>query len=193
MAEPNFAQRRSGAGLPYREAGAGETVVAILGGGGPPTQAHALLAEHRHVLAFAMSAAAGTPREAARRIAAALADLGVARFDLLAEGAGAATALWLAMEPEPEIGAVVLAAPSGQTDDAFRAITRPLLVLAGTKDPADAERWRALLPDGNFMFVYDAGAAIGAERPQAFAYIAREFFERRHLFLVSRENGVLLP
>jgi hypothetical protein len=49
------------------------------------------------------------------------------------------------------------------------------------------------MPDCHFMFVYDAGRAIGAERPEALAYITREFFERRDLFLVSREIGMAFP
>ena len=88
----------------------------------------------------------------------------------------------------------MLAAPDGLTDEAFREMTRPVLVLSGTKDGSDAgDRWRALLPDCHFMFVYDAGPAIGAERPEAVAFIALEFFERRDLFLVSRENGMVFP
>jgi hypothetical protein len=43
------------------------------------------------------------------------------------------------------------------------------------------------------MFVYDAGRAIGDERPEAVVFIALEFFERRDLFLVSRENGLVFP
>jgi hypothetical protein len=40
------------------------------------------------------------------------------------------------------------------------------------------------------MFVYDARRAIGAGGPEALAYLALEFFERRDLFPVSRESGV---
>ena len=88
----------------------------------------------------------------------------------------------------------MLAAPDGLTDEAFREMTRPVLVLSGTKDPSDAgDRWRTLLPDCHFMFVYDAGPAIAAERPEALAFITLEFFERRDLFLVSRENGMVFP
>jgi hypothetical protein len=36
-------------------------------------------------------------------------------------------------------------------------------------------------------------AAVGAERPEALAFIALEFFERRDLFLVSRESGMTFP
>jgi pimeloyl-ACP methyl ester carboxylesterase len=200
MSERIFGQHRvgEGRGVPYCEAGSGETIVAIVGDGGLTTRAHALLAERRRVIVFAMPADAGSPQEAARRIGVAVAALGIERFDLIGEGAGAAAGMWLALAPEAEIGSVVLAAPDsalgGPPDEAFREIKRPVLVLAGTKDQSDAgDRWRALLPGCHFMFVYDAGPAIGAERPEALAFIALEFFERRDLFLVSRENGMVFP
>jgi pimeloyl-ACP methyl ester carboxylesterase len=200
MSERIFAQYRvgEGRGVPYCEAGSGETIVAIVGDGGLATRAHALLAERWRVIVFAMPADAGSPRDAARRIGAAVLALGIERFDLMGEGAGAAAAVWLALAPEAEIGSVVLAAPAsllgGLPDEAFREIKRPVLVLCGTKDQPDAgDHYRTLLPGCHFMFVYDAGSAIGAERPEALAFIALEFFERRDLFLVSRENGMVFP
>jgi pimeloyl-ACP methyl ester carboxylesterase len=196
MGETRFAQRRAGdgRGLPHWEAGSGETVVAIVGESGRPTRAHALMAEGRRVIVFALPADTGTPTEAARRIGAALAALGIERFDLIGERVGAVAAMWLALAPEAEIGAVVLAAPDGPPDEAFRALQRPVLVLAGTNDRSDAgDRYRNLLPDCHFMFVYDAGPGIGDERPEALAFITREFFERRDLFLVSREDGRTFP
>jgi len=179
--------------LPYWEAGSGEAIVTITDGDGLPTRAHALLAERRRVVVFAITADAGTPQEAARRIGAAVAALGVERFDLLGEGAGAAAAMWLALARQ-DIGSVALAAPDGLPDEAFGEIKRPVLVFAGTKDQsAVGDRYRRLLPDCHFMFVYDAGRVIGSERPEALAYIALEFFDRRDLFLVSRENGMAFP
>jgi len=196
MSEGIFAQgwADEGQSLPYCEAGSGETIVAIVGDRGLPTRAHALLPERRRVIVFAMTADAGSPREAARRIGGAVAALGIERFDVMGEGAGAAAAVWLAAAPEADIGSVVLAAPDGLTDEPLREMTQPVLVLSGTKDQFGAgDRWRTLLPDCHFMFVYDAGPAIGAERPEALAFIALEFFERRDLFLVSRENGIVFP
>jgi pimeloyl-ACP methyl ester carboxylesterase len=196
MSESAFAQRWAGDGgrLSYCEAGSGETIVAIVDGERLPTRAHALLAERRRVIVFAMPADAGSAQEAARRIGAALAGLGIERFDLMGEGAAAAAAMWLALAPEADIGSVVLAGPDGLPDDAFREMRRPVLVLSGTKDQSDTgDRYRTLLADCHFMFVYDAGPAIGAERPEALAFIAQEFFERRDLFLVSRENGMIFP
>lgn len=67
-------------------------------------------------------------------------------------------------------------------------------MLYGTNDGIDAgDRYRTLLPDFHFMFIYDSGRAIGAERLEALAYISREFFERRDLFLISRESGMTFP
>jgi pimeloyl-ACP methyl ester carboxylesterase len=122
MTERIFAQRRAGEGrqLPYWEAGSGETIVAIADGEGLPTRAHELLAERRRVIVFAMTADAGTPEEVARRIGAAVAALGIERFDLMGEGAGAAAAMWLALTPEADIGSVVLAAPDRPPDEALR-------------------------------------------------------------------------
>jgi pimeloyl-ACP methyl ester carboxylesterase len=200
MSERIFAQHGvgEGRGVPYCEASSGETIVAIVGDGGLATRAHALLAERRRVIVFAMTADAESPQEAARRIGAAVLALGIERFDLMGEGAGAAAGMWLALAPEAEIGSVVLAAPAsvlgGPPDEAFREIKRPVLVLYVTKDQSAAgDRYRTLLPDCHFMFVYDAGPAIGAERPEALAFIALEFFERRDLFLVSRETGIVFP
>jgi pimeloyl-ACP methyl ester carboxylesterase len=194
MTEGTFTQRWAGGGLPYREAGSGETIVAIVGDGGLATRAHALLAERRRVILFGTKVEIETPQEAAHWIGAALAALGIERFDLMGEGGGAAAAMWLALAPEADIGSVVLAAPDGPPDEAFREMQRPVLALCGTKDQsACGDRYRTLVPNCHFMLVYDAGPAIGDERPEAFAFVTLEFFERRDLFLVSRENGMVFP
>jgi len=200
MREVIFVQRRAGDDGPlgYWEAGSGEAIVAIVGSTEPPTRAHALLAGHRRVLVFAVPG--GTPgdseaaRQQAQAIAAAVAGLGITRFDLIGDGTGAVAALWLTHDLGEAVGAVVLAAPDGPPDDAFRDIARPVLVLCGTREKSDAgDRYCALLPGSHLMLVYNAGSAIGGERPEALDFIAREFFERGDLFLVSRESGVTLP
>jgi len=83
MAERIFAQRWADEGrrFPYYEAGSGETIVAIVDEGSPPTRAHVLLAERRRVIAFAITPDMGSPQEAACRIGAVLGALGIARFD----------------------------------------------------------------------------------------------------------------
>jgi hypothetical protein len=71
--------------LPCWEARSGETIVAIADGEPLPTRAHALLAKRRRLILFAL-ADAGTPQEAAHGIGAAVAALGIERFDLMGEG-----------------------------------------------------------------------------------------------------------
>jgi hypothetical protein len=101
-----------------------------------------------------MTADAGSPQEAACRIGAATAALGVERFDPMGEGAGAAAAVWLALAPQTNIGSIALAPPDGLPDEAFREMKRPVLVLSGTKDQFDAgSRYRTLLPHCHFMLV----------------------------------------
>ena len=196
MAERSFEQHWASEDgrLPFWEAGSGEAIVAVIDSERLPTRAHALLAERRRVVVFTMTAVGWRSQVAARRIGEAVTMLGIERFDLMGEGAGAATAVWMALTFQANISSVLLAGPDGLSDEALREIKRPVLVLSGTKDQSDVgDRSRTLLPDCHFMFVYDAGRAIGAERPEALAFIALEFFERRDLFLVSRESGMVFP
>ena len=55
----------------------------------------------------------------------------------------------------------------------MRALATPTLVLFGTRDrvmpPEMGRHYKALLPNCHLVLVYDAGHAIGAERPEAFA------------------------
>jgi pimeloyl-ACP methyl ester carboxylesterase len=106
--------------------------------------------------------------------------------------------------PQGEAIAARLAAAQrfvAEGGDALRhrigALTLPVLALFGTGDPIapleSADRYRAALADCNLFFVYDAAHAIDIDRPEAVAFMAQEFFERRDLFLVSRENGAAFP
>jgi hypothetical protein len=66
-----------------------------------------------------------------------------------------------------------------------------VLVLSGTKDQSDAaDRYRTLLPDCHFMLVYDGGRAIGAERPEALAFIALSVLDR-YLALALLTNVIV--
>ncbi len=188
-----------GGGIAYAEAGSGEAIVAI-GQSTHPAPAHLLLAKDRRVLLFAQDGTA--PQALAGRIAAALAALGLKRFDLIGHGAGAKAALWLALARPEETGAVLLVSPTalaarGSTlEGRLGEMKRPALALFGTKDRAASDeggRYRTLLPDCHLMFAYEAGHEVERERPEALAFIAREFFERRDLFLVSRDNGLAFP
>jgi pimeloyl-ACP methyl ester carboxylesterase len=53
--------------------------------------------------------------------------------------------------------------------------------------------YKELMPNCHLVLVYDAGHAIGAERPEAFAEVVTDFLERRDAFVISRTETVIHP
>jgi hypothetical protein len=127
------------------------------------------------------------------------------RFGVIAEGTEVATALRLALDRPEEVSGLVLVAPTlidadGRTTDGALAarlteLKAPLLVIFGTKDavaPPEAGRhYRERSPKANIVFVYDAGAAMGDERPEAVAELAIDFLRRGDTFLVRQTSDLL--
>jgi pimeloyl-ACP methyl ester carboxylesterase len=76
-------------------------------------------------------------------------------------------------------------------------LTIPVLAVFGTRDglipPEMARLYKDLIPDAHLVFVYDAGHAISAERPEAFVEVVGDFLEREDAFVISRAKTVLLP
>jgi pimeloyl-ACP methyl ester carboxylesterase len=76
-------------------------------------------------------------------------------------------------------------------------IATPTLVLFGTLDrlmPSELGRlYKAALPNCSLVLVYDAGHAIAAERPEAFAEVVGDFLERREAFIISRSETLINP
>jgi pimeloyl-ACP methyl ester carboxylesterase len=73
----------------------------------------------------------------------------------------------------------------------------PALVLFGTRDrvvpPEMGRVYRELLPKSQLVFVYDAGHAIQADRPEAFSSLVADFLERREQFILPRTSGLIHP
>lgn len=73
----------------------------------------------------------------------------------------------------------------------------PALVLFGTLDrviPSEAGRiYREKLPNCHFILVFDAGHAVDADRPEAFASVVVDFLQRGEGFLVKRESALINP
>jgi pimeloyl-ACP methyl ester carboxylesterase len=73
----------------------------------------------------------------------------------------------------------------------------PVLSVFGTRDtviPPDlGHLYKDLIPDAHLVFVYDAGHAIMAERPDAFVEVVGDFLEREDAFVISRVKTVILP
>lgn len=80
---------------------------------------------------------------------------------------------------------------------ALPRLDTPTLVLFGTRDqvipPEMGRHYKALMPNCHLVLVYDAGHAIGAERPEAFCEVVTDFLERRGAFLISRATTVIHP
>ena len=71
----------------------------------------------------------------------------------------------------------------------------PTLVVFGTRDtmipPEMGHFYKELIPNCHLIFVYDAGHAIGAERPEAFVEVVGDFLERHEAFVISRTETVI--
>jgi pimeloyl-ACP methyl ester carboxylesterase len=82
-------------------------------------------------------------------------------------------------------------------EEAMRELNVPTLVLFGSEDritPAEYGRlYRELLPNCQFVIVYDAAHAIDGDRPEAFAAIVTDFVKHREQFVVRRESRLLYP
>jgi pimeloyl-ACP methyl ester carboxylesterase len=84
-----------------------------------------------------------------------------------------------------------------ETEDRLRRVTAPTLAVFGTRDrvvPSEMGRvYRQKMPNCNYVLVYDAGHAIGADRPEAFASLVTDFLERREAFIVTQRSALLHP
>ncbi len=127
------------------------------------------------------------------------------RFGIVAESDAAATGLSVALERPDAVTGLVLLGPrlidaGGRAADGSAAgllgsLKVPLLTVFGTKDetaPPEAGRhYRARLANCNVVFVYDAGAAMAAERPEAIAELAIDFLCRGDTFIVRQTSDLL--
>lgn len=79
----------------------------------------------------------------------------------------------------------------------LRTLPVPTLVLFGTLDrviPPDMGRhYKELIPNCQLVFVYDAGHAIAAERPEAFTDVVGDFLERHEAFVIRRTETLIHP
>jgi pimeloyl-ACP methyl ester carboxylesterase len=84
-----------------------------------------------------------------------------------------------------------------QLERRTRELDTPTLVVFGTLDriipPEMGRHYKEIMPNCHLVFVYDAGHAIGAERPEAFADLVADFLERREAFVINRTPTVIHP
>ena len=154
---------------------------------------HSLLGRRFHVMVIATDAAGVTPAAILDAVAA----RGIERFNLLGTGAAARTALDVtAAAPERVLGVVLESPTVAATHADLPAVSAATLVLCGTLDggvSAPARHCATLVGNGHLSFVYDAGPAIAADRPEAFADVVADFLERHEAYVISRATTVIHP
>jgi pimeloyl-ACP methyl ester carboxylesterase len=198
-----FSERRvdaPGGSIRYLEAGQGAALVHL------PTDlrltpAHDLLARRFRVMVFEPPA----PDAPASMLAATLDRVGLDAFNLMGTSQASGAALGLALHAPERVLALVLESPTAidprrrdaETDKRLASVAVPTLVLFGTADdvaPPEAGRvYKALIPNGHLVFVYAAGHAVSADRPEAFAEVVTDFLERHEAFVISRTTTVIHP
>ena len=53
--------------------------------------------------------------------------------------------------------------------------------------------WKELAPNCNVCYVYDAGHAVAADRPDALVNVVLDFLERRETFIVENRSSLINP
>ncbi len=206
----------------YLEAGQGNPVVVLHGSEGlTPSPLNNLLAQQFRVIAFEIPGLGRSPvnerpaslRDLARTLAQAVAVAGLDRYVLVSTSASAPLALWLAIDAQERIDALVLISPSALLPEGRTAtsgftrdpelerrladIKAATLVLFGTRDevipPEMGRLYVERIPNCYYALVYDAGHIIEAEQPEALFAAVRDFLEHRETFVVSRKSTVINP
>ena len=122
-----------------------------------------------------------------------------APIGVVATGADAAKALAHVVAKPETVNALVLIAPSAPDKtlaDKLSGVTIPVLALFGTRDAnaqANGATWRKALPNCNVTFVYDAGADMANERPEAVAAALADFMRQRERYVVTDRSAKLYP
>jgi pimeloyl-ACP methyl ester carboxylesterase len=97
----------------------------------------------------------------------------------------------------PMVARLMAPARDPELEAAMRGLHVPVLVLFGTEDrlipPEIGRAYKQLLPNCQLLYVYDAGHAIAADRPEAFAEAVSDFLDRHEQYVVSQRSSVLFP
>jgi pimeloyl-ACP methyl ester carboxylesterase len=168
-----------------------------------PSPGHDLLAQTFRVIDLEVAEnGSASIEDLARDLNAAVTALGIERYSIIGASHAATVALWMAILRPESVEAIVLSAPAAPPrDESFEKraaeLPQPVLVLLGTDDtgtpPECARLYRELLQNCHIMFVYGAGQAIDADRPEAFASVVGDFLTRKEQFVVRETSAVIHP
>jgi pimeloyl-ACP methyl ester carboxylesterase len=191
----------NGVGLEVREAGSGRPLIVISAG----DQAQIVplvngLAENNRVLAIDVSAAERAP---ASNVLNGLSRFGIERFSVIGISQGVPLALAIAIAAPDQIDKLIMMSPPpwSEIDDQLRAglaaVGAPTLILVGTSDRSgsadSARKLRETIGASQLLLVYDAGALIAADRPDACASPIGEFLDHGVEFVVCHDSQKLRP
>ena len=170
------------------QAGDGRPVLA-LGRGFASSAAFVALARRFRVLAMETAPA---------DIAGWIAEQGFESLGVVGIGEAAGAALEVAAAAGEAVNAVVLVSPVGlplgDADGPLKPLLRDIAaakcVLVGDRDPAarDLAAYKTSLSRSHVVLVFDAGADVAAERPDAFASAAGDFLDRQGRFNFIAES-----
>lgn len=191
------------------EAGAGELVVILDGGGAGMAQLQDALAGKYRVIRLQPDGT-GTSKDVASLTGQAVREITSEKITLIAASGSASAAIWHALEAKEVVEALVLISPAavlpgGEADGDCHAdlasmmgeIECATLVVFGLNDrtmaPEAASVYKANIPNCHVSLVYDAGHNIMADRPGALIGVVSDFVERGDAFIVARHSGLINP
>ena len=97
----------------------------------------------------------------------------------------------------PMVRRLMAPARDAELEAAMPGLQVPVLVVFGTADrlipPEIGRVYTQLLPSCQLLYVYDAGHAVAADRPEAFAEAVGDFLDRHEGYVVSQRSSVLFP
>jgi pimeloyl-ACP methyl ester carboxylesterase len=187
----------------YVSAGTGHPVIYLHEHGALQlSPGHELLAQTFRVIALELpeNTRSASVEDLAGNLNAAVTALGIERYNVMGTSFGATVALWMAILRPESVDAIVAIAPDVPPGDELfekraNELSQPVLLLLGTEDkvtsPEGARLYRKFLQSCHIMFVYGAGRAINADRPDAFASVVGDFLTRKEQFVV-RETSALV-
>jgi len=191
----------NGGGLEVREAGSGRPLIVISAG----DQAQIVplvngLAENNRVLAIDVSAAERAP---ASSVLQGLSRFGVERFSVIGISRGVPLAIAIAIAAPNQIDKLIMMSPPpwSEIDDQLLAglptVAAPTLVLVGTSDRSgsadSARKLREKIGASQLLLIYDAGALIAADRPDACASPIGEFLDHGVEYVVCHDSQKIRP
>ena len=106
-------------------------------------------------------------------------------------------------QPDPAVVAALAElseqwrAEFGDAADLLPDLSCATLVVFGQEDRLASREagsvWKDRVPNCSICYVYDAGHAVGVDRPDALANVVLDFVERRETFVVEKRSALINP